>query len=195
MLIPHAQWGDEFGGSGGNPFQLSATGRISKIRLWSEHHIDALQFWVDGSGWSEKYGGNGGEMQCLELKEEDDCICSIRMSHGDYIDNMTFESRNGQTLIGGGQGGQLIQGRSGKLVDVRGRIGNFVDQLQFKWESAEADVKRQLLQFSSEENVSTAQLTASDPADINNVSELVEAQGHVPCSTSNRIPINPKVVQ
>merc|ERR1719474_967930 len=65
------KWGTPMGGRGGRAFELSANGGISKIRIWSGAFLDAIQFHVDGSGWSRKYGGNGGRMAVLELKEGD----------------------------------------------------------------------------------------------------------------------------
>ena len=136
---PHwAQWGEAIGGDGGNPFRLSATGHISKIRLWTGDCVDALQFHIDGSEWSKKYGGNGEKMQVLELKEEDDHICCVKVRHGEYpapryIQHITFECKSGQSLSGGGQGGRFSREKvgTGKLMDVRGRCGDLLDQLQF----------------------------------------------------------------
>eukprot|EP01084_Bolivina_argentea_P188234 324085_1 len=133
-------WGQVFGGSGGKEVHELGTNAtnntIMGVHLWGDKGLDAIAFLVN-KNWKNHNGIIGkGAGVTLYCKTKDEYIQSITVRYGDLIDNIKITTNKNRTIQVGGDGGdhEYTEGGANKrLMDVRGRRGDQVDQLQFKW--------------------------------------------------------------
>lgn len=146
-----------YGGDGGGVFNdinqstfLPKRTRLVNVKLYSGKYVDKLIATYECTDPIKRtyvceHGGNGG-VASFDLQLTNGIwVKSISGQSGKYIDHLTFESSNGQSISGGGNGGGAFQcqipdgyfvagfrGRSGSLLDQFGAV--FAKLLPATWQ-------------------------------------------------------------
>lgn len=110
-----------FGGNGGDLFDMQI---IKTISMSSADYVDQLV--INGN----IYGGNGGNPQTGITLATGEYVNRIDLRYGRYLDYLKLTTNFGQTLEGGGTGGEPTT-ILGQLVALTGNSGNYIDRLNF----------------------------------------------------------------
>jgi len=135
-----------FGGDGGVPFKEPPNhiARIERIIIHYAQYVNGLEvtYILDNEERSSKsYGGPGGEEGPEVVLAEDERICAIGVSSGQYVDSLTFVTYRMFNLVGmkqygpyGGPGGQSGTVLSPNIREFFGRAGTVLDAIGFRGE-------------------------------------------------------------
>eukprot|EP01084_Bolivina_argentea_P100486 180405_1 len=139
--LSNEDWSRAYGGGGGKVFDAipgidGKDRKIDAIRVISSSLIESIQFRVNGT-WQNGHGGlSGRNIHLLELAKGE-YIISVSVRSGNSIDKLTFETNYGHSIICGGNGGKVYEEPQPKndkmLLNIRGRVGGHMDQIQFLW--------------------------------------------------------------
>eukprot|EP01084_Bolivina_argentea_P149280 260793_1 len=133
------QWGTACGGFGGDEFKKvggidGQKFRIDAIRLCGGIYVDSIDIRVNGK-WQGKHGGNGGWVVTLELAKGE-YISSVNIRSWKFVDQLTIFTNYSNSISRGSGGGTSyseIGSNEAMLLDMRGRSGTYLDQIQFYW--------------------------------------------------------------
>lgn len=135
------------GGPGGQPFRDSVGSnsprgplvRLVALYVRSGNYVDSITALYapigkeqDWNAWSSstRHGGNGGEPSRLDL-EAGDCITSLGVRYGKYIDSLFVKTKQGVYRRWGGNGGNtdyVYTAPAGMCIDgFLGRAGDYLD--------------------------------------------------------------------
>ncbi|XP_072956341.1 protein GOS9-like [Typha angustifolia] len=129
----------KFGGNGGGAFDMGAATRLTDIKIRHGAAIDAIQikYEVDGKiKWSPQYGGNGGVLAEIDLKDGE-FLTSISGYYGSFGNIIVVRSLSFGTNLNSTYGPYGVQQgtpfsiplQAGKIVGFFGRSGALVDAI------------------------------------------------------------------
>eukprot|EP01084_Bolivina_argentea_P149279 260792_1 len=135
------QWGTACGGFGGDEFKKvggidGQKFRIDAIRLCGGIYVDSIDIRVNGK-WQGKHGGSGGSDVTLELAQGE-YISSVNIRSWKFVDQLTIFTNYSNSISCGGSGGKsysetVSNDHEAMLLDIKGRSGTYLDQIQFYW--------------------------------------------------------------
>lgn len=82
----------------------------------------------------ESHGGRGGERSPQLILQKEEYIERIEIRSGSQIDFVKFTTNLGQSIGGGGDGGDLCLLENIRLLGIAGRSGSTLDGLTFFFE-------------------------------------------------------------
>lgn len=114
-----------FGGNGGDAFGRQVG--IEEIGLSAGMYVDQIR--INGNS----HGGSGGDDQGSIVLADDEYICKVDIRSGVFIDNVRFTTNKGNTIGGGGDGGNPQTLNNIRVLAIGGRAGKFVDKLDIMY--------------------------------------------------------------
>lgn len=113
-----------YGGSGGDAFSMAV---IKEVGLRSDKQIDQIQI------NNIPHGRNGGHDRGSMIMSGDEYINKVELRHGQYIDKLKLTTNKGNTVEGGGNGGDEAKLENIRVMAIGGRSGRLVDNLRIMY--------------------------------------------------------------
>ncbi len=113
-----------FGGFGGVPFDLNV---VRSIGIRHGDFVDALV--LNGI----RHGGTGGVASLEHTLEGDDYINQIDLRCGGLVDYISFKTKAGVAIAGGGGGGIARSLSNIRVLRLGGRSGGLLDQINIEY--------------------------------------------------------------
>lgn len=122
--VSAARLQESFGGNGGVAF---APRVVQSIGIRSGAMVDALI--LNG----DHYGGYGGGPSPVITLEDNDYIKQIDVRAGVFVDHLTFTTKSGSVINGGGNGGIAHSLSNIRVTRLGGRCGALLDQISIEY--------------------------------------------------------------
>eukprot|EP01084_Bolivina_argentea_P312751 541478_1 len=140
-------WSGQYGGAGGEMFpSMFNNHKITGVVLYGGKHCSGIQFKV-GDQWKQRIGDGRYEYEKQQLDlHKSEYINKVKVRSGDLIDRIEIITNKGRSISIGGFGGiEHSDGGDNKaLVDCKGRVGDWIDQIQFRWAEPDAETLREI---------------------------------------------------
>jgi len=113
-----------FGRTGGDAFAMAV---IKEIGLRSDKQVDQITI------NDIPHGRNGGHDRGSITLGSDEYINKVELRHGQYIDQVRFTTNKGNSVEGGGKGGEEAKLENIRVMAIGGRSGRLVDNLKIMY--------------------------------------------------------------
>lgn len=113
-----------FGRTGGDAFSMAF---VKEVGLRSDKQIDQIQ--INGI----PHGRNGGTDRGSIILSGEEYINKVELRHGQYIDQLKLTTNKGNSVEGGGKGGEPASLENIRVMAIGGRSGRLLDNLKIMY--------------------------------------------------------------